>query len=50
MKLAAAWTKRFASRREVCHFLAWLPDLRNSKSVKSLTRRGLSSLFKREHF
>lgn len=29
--------------------LAVLPDLRNSKSAYSLTGRGLSSLFKKEH-
>jgi hypothetical protein len=48
MKLAAAWTERFTSRRDVGHFLAWLPGLREFQlSEKSDASRLEQSVQKR---
>ena len=48
MKLAAAWTERFTSRRDVGHFLAWLSDLREFQvSEKSDASRLEQSVQKR---
>src|SRR5450756_1666201 len=41
MRLAAAWTERFASRRDVRHFLAWLPDLREFQVFEKFDRSRL---------
>jgi hypothetical protein len=48
MRLAAAWAERFTSRRDVGHFLAWLPDLREFQVLRKVWR-ALSSVFKKEH-
>jgi hypothetical protein len=41
MRLAAAWTERFTSRRDVRHFFAWLPDLREFQVFEKFDRSGL---------
>jgi hypothetical protein len=38
MWLAAAWTERFTSRRDVGHFFAWLPDLREFQVFRKVWR------------
>ena len=39
--MAAARAERFTSRRDVRHFFAWLPDLREFQVFEKFDRSGL---------